>query len=492
MHQIFSIPELVGGILSAPTADHKTICASLRVNRFFSDCAARILWSRCGGVPASADDKLPKVLDLASIASKDVQRAQYYANFIRELRFVDGCEEWNKEQWQSHLRDLKFPSLEHFLDDGSTTKNLRLIVSEPVERPPHDARPPNTQKQAGLFWHVLNNSPRMKTVDLSIFQPHKWNLMQEAAIKLITSTPALTKFRLKPWAHGSFQPAESEKFWPLDVLSSLTTLSDFTTLKGGKLSEKLLSQISSPLFSKLQVLETGYTGALSPLPSLFPHLEELRLEFQDVISGGLSPIASLSSLTKLTLEFSLLGESTVLGSDLLAIARGCPNLAVFRIPASSTLMNDEPCPQGSDISDETIEDLSRLLPGLKTFCLGIDDRSALTHKSVLSLAQNCRELAYLYITADVNLEAMVHGLEPTGETPLQNLKFMRLFNITEFEFEGGEDLAQRFARMAPQLLEFSIDPGEGAGDIEFRECIEESMAERRPPYDPYHIVGEDQ
>src|SRR3954463_16500766 len=96
MHDLFRTPEIVAAILTADTVEPALLQNCLRVNRLFSHEATRILWETCGkGLDLShLYRKEPTVHALARIASRDASRAQYYANYIRELRFIRCREDW--------------------------------------------------------------------------------------------------------------------------------------------------------------------------------------------------------------------------------------------------------------------------------------------------------------------------------------------------------------------------------------------------------------
>ena len=100
MHNLLSLPEMVGAILTANTVDHALLYRCLQVNRLFSHETTRILWNRCKTELQYYEkrNKIPQVHDLASIASRDLKRAQYYATFIRELSFVRNSEDWENTE----------------------------------------------------------------------------------------------------------------------------------------------------------------------------------------------------------------------------------------------------------------------------------------------------------------------------------------------------------------------------------------------------------
>jgi hypothetical protein len=198
MHDLFSIPEMVAAILMTDIADHALLRNCLRVNRLFSHEATRILWDRCGTrFPTNNPrNKEPTVHALANIAARNVPRAQYYANCIRELRFVRSREDWPKitdgEQWHNYLLNVHFPILESFASDGRTKDDSELNALK-TTGPFYDFQ---SAKRVGLFWHILRSSPKLKNIHLAMDELYSFETVQEEAIKFIKSTPALTSLTL--------------------------------------------------------------------------------------------------------------------------------------------------------------------------------------------------------------------------------------------------------------------------------------------------------
>jgi len=161
MHDLLCSPEIVASILTAATLrtetdtiDHSLLQICARVNRLFFQEATRLLWEKCGtGFPYSYSE--PTVLALANIAARDVSRAQYYANYIRHLRFVRIGEDWPKptegEQWYDCLLSLHFPMLEFFTSDGRSNGYDSKFDAFHAAGPFYDF---HSSERSGLFWHV--------------------------------------------------------------------------------------------------------------------------------------------------------------------------------------------------------------------------------------------------------------------------------------------------------------------------------------------------
>lgn len=474
MHELFSIREIVAAILVTDTVEQALLRNCLQVNRLFSHEATRILWDRCGtDFPIShSRHKRPRptVHALANIAARNVSRAQYYANCIRELRFVRSREDWpnitERKHWHDHLLNLHFPNLESFTVNGCTKDDSKLVTLKTTE-PFYDFHSPD---RVGIFWHVLRSSPKLKTLDLALDEPDFFEDVEEEAIAFIKSTPALSSLSLSFVYHdGKDFP---NNIWKPDVLSSLATLPAFHKLEGQNLSAKFLQNLPEGSFPALKELATGYAGALAILPSLFPNLSVLQLELSEPIIEGLGRLVDLSCLTYLDLTFA--EDSTFSGLDLIALAHGCPCLTTVNLPSPSVLRMEDPCPRGQDINDATIEVFARALPNLNTFCIGLEDRSALTHQAIISLARHCPELGYFHITADVSIPRLIEGLIEIGDIPLQSMAYMRFYlpeNI-EHTYENTNELAEiLFRRLAPGLCEFQINDG-SESDIELQDLVE--------------------
>jgi len=472
MHDLLGIPEMVAAFLQANTVEHALLRNCLYVNRLFSHEASRILWNRCGsGFPVSySRNKEPTVHALANIAARNVPRAQYHANCIRELRFVRSQEDWLKttdgEQWHDCLLNIHFPILESFASDGRTMDDSELDVLK-TTGPFYDFQ---AAEHVGLFWHILRSSPKLKTIHLAMDELHSFETVQEEVVKFIKSTPALTSLTL------TLNYRDHEEFphniWPPGVLSSLAELPVFSKLQGQILSANALQNLPEGSFPSLRELVTGYVGSIDVLPSLFPYLSVLRLELFNTIDGGLGRLADLSCLTNLDLTF--FEGSSFSGPDLIELAHGCPHLTTVTLPSTSVLMMDDPCPWGKDIDDTTVEKFARALPKLSTFSFGLENRSALTHQAIISLARHCPELGYFHITADVSIPDLLKDLMKLVDAPLRSMHFMRFYlpeNVGH-TYENIKELADQLAYvLAPDLCEFQISDGSDS-DIEFQDLVE--------------------
>jgi hypothetical protein len=469
MHELFSIPEMVAAILMTDAVEHAFLRNCLRVNRLFSHEASRILWDRCGTeFPTSTwRHNKPTVHALANIAARDVSRAQYYANCIRQLRFVRSHEDWPKktegEQWHNYLLNLHFPILESFTSDGCTNHGSEREALK-TTGPFYEFHSP---ERDGLFWHVLRSSPKLKTIDLALDEPVPFESVEEEAIEFIKSTPALSSLSLS----FTYQKYYVDYIWHPGVLSSLAALPEFRRLQGQNLTAKLLQNLPEGSFPALKELHTGYAGSIALLPSPFPHLSVLKLRLLEPIVGGLGRLADLSCLTYLDLEFGM--GSTFSGPDLIALAHGCPQLTTVNLPSASTLLDGNFCPRGEDINDATIEEFACALPNLDTFCIGLENRSALTHQAIISLARHCPELGYFYITADVSMPDLIGGLKKIGGVPLRSMTYMYFYLSHDVEHAYGSisELAEELRKLAPGLCKFSINNGSNS-DVELQNYVE--------------------
>jgi len=430
------------------------------------------LWSRCGTeFPITySRHREPTVHALAKIASRDVSRAQYYANCIRELRFFRSQEDWpnvtDKEQWHDYLLNLHFPILEFFTSDGCTKDDPEFGALKTTS-PFYDF---HSRERIGLFWHVLRSSPNLKTIDLALDEPDNFESVEEEAIGFIKSTPALSSLSLSFVYHEGMDFPNN--FWQPEVLRSLSTLPMLRKIQGQNLSAKDLKDLPKGSFSALKELATGYAGSIAVLPSLFPNLAVLKLELSEQISHGLDRLADLSCLTYLDLTFA--EDSSFSGSELIALAHGCPHLTTVSLPSASVLKMEDPCPRGEDINDAMIEAFACALPNLETLCIGLEDRSTLSHQAILSLARHCPKLSYFYITANVSIPDLIEGLKQIGDVPLKSMAFMRIYlpEDVEHTYENTSELAEQLVyRLATGLCEFQISDGSDS-DIEFQDLVE--------------------
>jgi hypothetical protein len=133
----------------------------------------------------------------------------------------------------------------------------------------------------------------------------------------------------------------------------------------------------------------------------------------------------------------------------------------------------EPCPRGESIDDTTIDIFARALPEIQIFTFGLENRSALTHRAVISVARHCPELHFFHITANISIPDLIQGLEEVEKeidaAPLPSVEFMGYYHDKNIPHIYGNipSLADQLARLAPQLHEFVIWEG-SKDDKEFR------------------------
>jgi hypothetical protein len=471
MHELFTIPEIVTAILLTDTFEHRMLQNCLLVSRLFSHEATRVLWARCGtSFPLSNGwlrEKLPTVHDLAKITAKDTARGQYYANQIRQLRFVRDKEDW-EGQWCDELLKLEFPLLEAFTSDSCANEYPDL---GPLKmKSPFYTFDSNANNE--LFYHILKSSPKLKALDLMMDEPvdkdepyHPFQFLEEEAIRFINATPILSSLSLPFTYRTGFEVPLNT--WSPAILSALGSLPSLHKLCGQILTSASLSSLPPSSFPALRELDVKFSGPLSAIPTAFPHLSLLKLELQDPSTSGLGSLGALGKLEMLDITFAENEENSFSASDLLAIAHGCPRLHTLNIPSNVTLMMENPCPVVDDISDSTIEELASALPNLQQLCIGIENRDALTHSAIISLANHCPALSYFSITADVNMRSLISGLKELGEKPLSEMSFMRLYppEDSELVYDDLPGLAQEFWELAPGLNEFSISDGESGREL---------------------------
>jgi hypothetical protein len=140
----------------------------------------------------------------------------------------------------------------------------------------------------------------------------------------------------------------------------------------------------------------------------------------------------------------------------------------------------EPCPRGESIDDTTIDIFARALPEIQIFTFGLENRSALTHRAVISLARHCPELRYFHITANISIPDLIQGLKEVEKeieaAPLPSVVFMSYYHDENIRHIYGNihSLAYQLARLAPQLRTFEITDG-SEDDKEFRLQLDEQL-----------------
>ena len=133
----------------------------------------------------------------------------------------------------------------------------------------------------------------------------------------------------------------------------------------------------------------------------------------------------------------------------------------------------EPCPRSESIDDTTIDKFTRALPEIQIFTFGLENRSALTHRAIISLARHCPELHFFHITANISIPDLIQGLEEVEKeieaAPLPSVEFMGYHYDKNIPHMYGNipSLADQLARLAPQLYMFDITDG-SEDDKEFQ------------------------
>lgn len=169
--------------------------------------------------------------------------------------------------------------------------------------------------------------------------------------------------------------------------------------------------------------------------------------------------------------------SSISGTDLLALARGCPELKYLYL--SARLWNLKGLhPRGESIDDTTMELFASALPKLEDLGFGIENCSILTYKAVVSLIRHCRELNSLIIAVDVCIPDLIQGLEKLAEEfgdPLFPNFMFAYFTFDEniqHNYADVSSLASRLMRIAPRIREFGCTNGT-EDDDEFANEVEE-------------------
>jgi hypothetical protein len=148
-----------------------------------------------------------------------------------------------------------------------------------------------------------------------------------------------------------------------------------------------------------------------------------------------------------------------------------------------------PCPRGESIDDITIDIFARALPEIQIFTFGLENRSALTHQAVISLARHCPKLHYFHITANISIPGLIQGLEEVEKeieaVPLPSVEYMSYYHDKNIPHIYGNiniySLACQLARLAPQLYMFEIKDG-SEDDKEFRDWSVILSKERRQAF----------
>jgi hypothetical protein len=466
MHQALLLPEIIANILQTEGSSPGFLHTCLLINRIFFVEASRILWEGCGSryYSAWAGHITPDIKHLANIVLTDPRRAQFYANLIHTLMFQDEGESNNfldDARLHKELASLEFPQLEEVAFYGSD-KARELNTGDAII---HYAQPNIKNFSLGqgsnLSDTFLDTLSRCcpKLTSLTLNRVSESNVSEDGLIRFLEKNDLLDYLDIRSGVDDS---------WSCKAFNVITRYRNLVLLRIPDLQDNWAQSLqhgrpSARVFPKLKHLHGGISDqGLKSLAQFLPDLESLGMGLQNLLPSHhiLASASQFSQLTRLTIYFG--PESSFSGRDLLLLTQKCPNLGEVSIGE-----NDGYRPTSSDITDSIIDEVARNMVKLTALTLVFDRPDLLTWKSIISLAQHCKDLQMLKLSCNFSWQDAISNGEESIFPILWGLQVILDENNRDgqMEINSEEEInnyVARFAALAPNLKDFGIEDGSEA------------------------------
>jgi hypothetical protein len=449
MHHTLLIPEIVANIVRCGIPSPGFLHTCLFINKLFSIEAIRILWEGCGAWSKSAIDS-PTIQHLAHIVALDLQRGQFYANFIHKLSFrveVTNHGSLDEARWHTELASLQFPSLQ-VVDFHESTNATSLNTGHMIT---HYAQPNvkafSLHEGSQLSDDFLEKLSRLNLLSLTLDNISENKISEHGFIQFLKNSSSLKTLEVRNglediWSYSLFEAVA--KYHKLEFLS-IPDIQD--------------EWLSSPSYSPLPNLEYLFTGisdqGLETLAQYTPNLKIISLSLQNLSPSHqvVRSAAQYSQLTQILIEFGW--QSSVSGNDLILLTQSCPALTGLSIGEIGGVR------PASDMTDNTIDKMAQSMKNISTLSLVINCEYRLSWKSLLSLSQYCKTLNILELFGNINWREVIDGIKPNSFLMLSRLTLFsdQTNSLTDSLDDNDEDLkimAPRFLALTPKLTNFAI------------------------------------
>ncbi|KAH6672251.1 hypothetical protein B0J14DRAFT_69611 [Halenospora varia] len=462
MDRALLLPEIITIILRAEASSPAYLHTCLFINKLFSLEASRILWEGCGTDYNSwqAGHVTPTIKHLADVVTQDAQRAQFYANFIRILRFRDEGEEnefIDEARFHKELTCLQFPHMEEvslYESGNATSMNTGDAAI-------HYAQPNvkfftlrQGSKLSDSFLDTLSNScPKLRS--LTLRECTENSVSEEGLVRFLDKSSFLDALDIRTGL---------DEAWSYKAFDAITKYRDMNFLRIPDIKDDWVDSLRHagpiPAFPNLTHFYTGVSDeGLECLARYAPNLKTLAVYLQN-LSPSYRILASASHFTllkDLTVHFG--PQSSASGKDLLLLAQKCPNLAELSIGEYEGSR-----PSGSGINDSIMESMAKNLPNITQLNLIFDRPDLLTWQSITSLARHCKKLEMLKLSCNFTWEEAITGTQEGMFPTLWALEVIldennRKEEIAEGNQERVNTYATRFASIAPKMTSFTIEGG---------------------------------
>ncbi|KAH8669650.1 hypothetical protein BGZ60DRAFT_407998 [Tricladium varicosporioides] len=462
MHRALLLPEIITIILQAEASSPTYLYTCLFINKLFSLEASRILWEGCGTDYSSwqAGHVTPTIKNLAKVITHNTQRAQFYANFIRILRFRDEGEEnefIDEARFHKELSCLQFPHLEEvslYESGNATSMNTGEVVIYYAQPNVKFFTLRQGSKLSDSFLKTLSGScPRLRSLTLRECTDN--SVSEEGLVQFLDKSTFLDALDIRTGL---------DEAWSYKAFEAITKYRDLNFLCIPDIQNEWVGSLRHagpiPAFPNLIHLYAGASDeGLECLARYAPNLKTLAIYLQNLAPSHriLSSASHFTHLKDLSVQFG--PGSSISGQDLLLVVQKCPNLAELSVGE-----NEGSRPSGSSINDSIIDSIAKNMLNMKQLTLVFDRPDLLTWQSIASFARYCKQLEMLKLSCNFTWEEAITGAQEGMFPILWALEVIfddnnRRKEIAEGDQENINTHAARFASIAPKMTSFMTVDG---------------------------------
>ncbi|KAF1950258.1 hypothetical protein CC80DRAFT_598279 [Byssothecium circinans] len=448
----------------APIEDF--LFTSLFINKLFFEEAARRLWEGCGVrfYAHWCGHATPGITQLATIAERDVKRAQIYANFLRSLSFeLEEDMEGNfhpEARWHSQLTQLQYPQLKEvsFYPAGEDAPKFNTEVNIIHYAQPnicHFSVSSSSDVSNDLLEALGERCPKLRHFDLRVSEGG-------ASITPNELLQFLEKFHLmKVLDIGNLE-------WSAECFEEVSKYPNLELLCCPPIQDDWLKKVNDGFPSLINLSTILSDEALENLQHIVPGMKYLRISPTAASHHQLAAASKFVHLGDLELRSFSDTEWSINGSELVLLSQSCPNLTELAVGSDEFSKR----PSAAGLIDDTIDTAAQNFKSLEVLELYFDSTTPLTFFSIQSLAKHCPNLQRLELTCNIdwnyiernNLGAIFPRLwsleidchpasEPYGHVTDED-------DEEEYE-EKRKTLAKKIADLAPKMINFVVKNGTG-------------------------------
>lgn len=497
MHRALLIPEIVTHIIDCNGSDAGYLHTCLLINTLFFHSTARILWYGCGVGSSTKGHVTPYIRHLVQIARRDAERGQFYADFVKLLRFGEeiilenkdgglvGREYGNKNLYHEELGrlSLEWTNIEdlEIAESECWNKERGAILMQYLQPKLRKLTLHQRDAIGDGFWEMLGERcPGLK-----------WLALKPGIVEDGVSKEGLVRFLGKYKLECLDIRAEGdvwERVWEQGMLEVLSKQSNLKQISIPDIEDASIEQLANrheatddTAFPALKSLRTGLSAsALYSLRRVTPHLLTLSLDLRRISLSACTSIllnvSIFSQLSDLSIKFP--ANAQIHGDDLIHLAQSCPSLSRLSI-AQDQPHTERPC--SLNITNSHVETLARSAVNLKElYLLFRVPRNATsteiypTELALESLARHCISLERLWLTCDPNWYKLTNSPQTVLFLKVWNLQIAGRETRYDLGYDSEDDLrdmAKDLAARCPKLLEFRfLEP---YGEVPFDEKVME-------------------